>query len=276
MKPLLAHIHEPHRVPWNSFQPTWLQPKLNGVRALYQAGHFQSRDEHPWPKDMLKHLAQPLQLMFPDERTILDGELYVHGWPLQRINQAIAVNATVRGATEDTFQVEYHIFDVVSYNLPFEERYFNFTRQKNGLLTPEIKVRFVDTLRCNNPKKADDYYALQVERGYEGIMYRIGECPYTRPKQEGGNGRRKFLSDKNNRCWHLLKRKDWHDDEFTCVRVDEGEGKRSGMVGAFICETNEGRYFGVGSGLTESEFFFSSRRRHTRLQGDWSSDVCSS
>src|SRR5205807_5716248 len=25
-----------------------------------------------------------------------------------------------------------------------------------------------------------------------------------------------------------------------------------------------------------SPFFFSSRRRHTRLQGDWSSDVCSS
>src|SRR5205807_5767450 len=24
------------------------------------------------------------------------------------------------------------------------------------------------------------------------------------------------------------------------------------------------------------KFFFSSRRRHTRLQGDWSSDVCSS
>src|SRR5688500_20321399 len=26
----------------------------------------------------------------------------------------------------------------------------------------------------------------------------------------------------------------------------------------------------------DSLFFFSSRRRHTRLQGDWSSDVCSS
>src|SRR2546426_5639984 len=25
-----------------------------------------------------------------------------------------------------------------------------------------------------------------------------------------------------------------------------------------------------------ADFFFSSRRRHTRLQGDWSSDVCSS
>src|SRR2546426_10019255 len=28
--------------------------------------------------------------------------------------------------------------------------------------------------------------------------------------------------------------------------------------------------------LLISDFFFSSRRRHTRLQGDWSSDVCSS
>src|SRR5256885_8771987 len=30
------------------------------------------------------------------------------------------------------------------------------------------------------------------------------------------------------------------------------------------------------SELSCSFFFFSSRRRHTRLQGDWSSDVCSS
>src|SRR5256885_5811792 len=28
--------------------------------------------------------------------------------------------------------------------------------------------------------------------------------------------------------------------------------------------------------LNDLDFFFSSRRRHTRLQGDWSSDVCSS
>src|SRR5256885_10992725 len=28
--------------------------------------------------------------------------------------------------------------------------------------------------------------------------------------------------------------------------------------------------------VTSLFFFFSSRRRHTRLQGDWSSDVCSS
>src|SRR5256885_6468661 len=31
-----------------------------------------------------------------------------------------------------------------------------------------------------------------------------------------------------------------------------------------------------GRALSIVLFFFSSRRRHTRLQGDWSSDVCSS
>src|SRR5256885_9257525 len=32
----------------------------------------------------------------------------------------------------------------------------------------------------------------------------------------------------------------------------------------------------IGFGRFALFFFFSSRRRHTRLQGDWSSDVCSS
>src|SRR5205807_3196650 len=32
----------------------------------------------------------------------------------------------------------------------------------------------------------------------------------------------------------------------------------------------------VAGRLLSQEFFFARRRRHTRLQGDWSSDVCSS
>src|SRR5205807_4061926 len=32
----------------------------------------------------------------------------------------------------------------------------------------------------------------------------------------------------------------------------------------------------TATSVSTRTFFFSSRRRHTRLQGDWSSDVCSS
>src|SRR5256885_10294727 len=35
-------------------------------------------------------------------------------------------------------------------------------------------------------------------------------------------------------------------------------------------------FFNFANDLVLLFFFFSSRRRHTRLQGDWSSDVCSS
>src|SRR2546426_6315560 len=54
---------------------------------------------------------------------------------------------------------------------------------------------------------------------------------------------------------------------------------RRGGVGSLKCEV--GRYVGVLGDqrrviVYPVRFFFSSRRRHTRLQGDWSSDVCSS
>lgn len=253
MKPLLAHIYESHRVDYSS--GVWLQDKLNGVRALSQNGFFQSRDQLPWAPDMLEHLSVYMKQMFPPE-WILDGELYVHGWPLQRINQAVAVNATVRGKNADTPFVEYHIFDRVVYGAPFEDRYWNMVVLKRGLTNGNVPVKFVRTVRVFNEWDANDFYTTAIAKKYEGIMYRVGECPYTTPKQEGRNGRRRFLSDKNNRVWHMLKRKDWQDNEFTCVRVEEGEGKRSGMVGAFICEAGGGHFFGVGSGLTESEAIY--------------------
>ena len=252
MKPMLAHTYEPDRLP---NEPIWLQPKLNGVRALYQGGHFQSRDELPWNEPVLRHLAQPLKLMFPSDRTILDGELYVHGWPLQKINGAIAVNRTE--PCEDTYMVEYHIFDIVSYNLTFEERFFEQLKSKMGLFTPDIKVRMVETVCTNYQSDMEDFYAMQVKKGYEGIMYRLGNCPYTLPKQPSTlvqyNGNRKYLSDKKNRVWHMLKRKDWRDDDFVCRGVTEGEGKYVGMAGALVCSTLDGKAFGVGSGLTDED-----------------------
>ncbi len=128
--------------------------------------------------------------------------------------------------------------------------------ERRGLIGENIPIKFVRTIRVFNEWDANDFYATAIAQKYEGIIYRIGDCPYTTPKQEGHNGRRRFLSDKNNRCWHMLKRKDWRDDEFVCIRVEEGEGKRSNMVGAFVCETASGHYFGVGSGLTETEAIY--------------------
>ena len=271
MKPLLAHIYEPHRVTW----PCYVQPKLNGIRALYQNGHFQSRDGIPFPAGLLEHLAKPLLQTF-DPSIILDGELYVHGWPLQRINAA--VTPVRQTPTEDTVKVEYHVFDVVDFGKSFGERLLSILNKRHvklGLLSlppdliwkqPEC-LKVVETLQVPSQEVADSHYAHFVSLGYEGMMYRLGDCPYTVPKQEqpdidpirypGLKHRRGFLSDKNNRVWHLLKRKDWQDHEFTCTAVEEGEGKYQGTLGALVCHARKGpiqhAFFNVGSGLTDAQ-----------------------
>jgi DNA ligase-1 len=248
MKPLLAHIYEPHRVTY----PCYVQPKLNGIRALYQGGHFQSRDEIPFPTGLLEHLAKPLLATFgPD--VILDGELYVHGWPLQRINAA--VTPVRQTPTEDTIQVQYHVFDVVDFNKSFSERFMHSGIARTLL---EANLNFVETWNLTTEEQVNNTYVRFVSQGYEGMMYRLGDCPYTLPNQEWvrgwrANPRSKNFSDKNNRCWHLLKRKDWQDDEFRCVGWNYGEGKYANMVGALICITPQGKQFTVSGGLTDEQ-----------------------
>ena len=249
-----GHVFEPKR--WTS-GPAYVQPKLNGVRALAQRGFFQSYEEIPWHPNVLKHLAEPLLDVFSD-RHILDGELYVHGWPLQRINGAVQIARTE--PREDTHLVEYHIFDLVRFESTFKERWA--VLKSYMALFDNTKIKFVETKKVDSVVQADQFYADQVSKGYEGIMYRLGDCPYTKPKQpnmqkrktySSWTSRNGFLSDKNNRTWHLLKRKSWMDAEFICRGVLEGEGKRSGMVGSFICELDSHNRFGVGSGLSDAE-----------------------
>ena len=260
MKPLLAHVYEPHRVTY----PVWMQPKLNGIRALYQDGAFQSRDELPWTAGVLAHIASELKELRLGSQIILDGELYVHGWPLQKINGAVT---PVRvGTSVDTAMVEYHIFDTVNFQQSFETRWNSLP---TGIALPH--VRFVETRLVSSFNEADAFYKEKVDEGYEGVMYRLGDCPYTTPKEININSssRTKFFSDKNNRTWHLLKRKDWQDAEFICVGIVEGEGKYIGTLGALVCQaqppdvmlrrmgkTNSilaNYQFNVGSGISDAD-----------------------
>jgi len=256
IRPLLAHVYEPHRV---SF-PCYVQPKLNGVRALYQAGHFQSRDLQPFPVGLLDHLAQPLLQLFKSD-IVLDGELYVHGWPLQRILGA--VTPVRQEANEDTKLVEYHVFDRVDYGQGFEKRFVEDIYIKGPICT---NVFAVETQRVKDEADANYFYSAFVSLGYEGMMYRINDCPYTIPKQRKPPSQKGFLSDKNNRVWHLLKRKNWQDEEFICLGLQEGEGKYRGMVGALVCDKGpcdlyitpvgqriEAGRFSVSSGLSDQQ-----------------------
>lgn len=190
---------------------------------------------------------------------MLDGELYVHGWALQKINAA--VTPVRQTPTEDTVKVEYHVFDRIDFELSYDVRFCD-VEQRLLSLQSQSSVKYVSPIHVASQAKADVAYSIFVEDGYEGMMYRLGACPYTVPKQERWdyssefkwrNPHVKFLSDKDNRTWHLLKRKNWLDDEFLFVSINETAGEKGEAGFQLWLTTKEGRPFKVSSGLTDRE-----------------------
>src|SRR5256885_5783245 len=75
-------------------------------------------------------------------------------------------------------------------------------------------------------------------------------------------------------CSALSGRRERTDRNVTSVRISEREllGLSVRIHVWLLFEPSDA----LNRQVTYSDFFFSRRRRNTRLQGDWSSDVCSS
>lgn len=242
MKPMLAHKFNDHQ--HKIVYPVYIQPKLNGIRGIYNHGVFQSRDEHLWKPDVLSHIVHEL-LACTNPDQILDGELYVHGWSLQKINGAVAV--TRNAPDKLTPIVEYHIFDILHVNdmlRPFAERAQDlFDLQQRITLHKLKKVHVVPTTRMSL-QSSEFAYNNYRKLGYEGIMYRDGSKPY---------GHEQLCGNKDNRWTYLLKRKAWVDDEFTILDFNLTTGEKGNRGFQLTCKTKEGRTFNVGSGLAHEE-----------------------
>jgi len=242
MKPMLAHRFNDHqhRVTY----PVFIQPKLNGIRGIYNHGTFQSRDEILWHPDVLSHLVHELlTCTSPDQ--ILDGELYLHGCSLQKINGAVSINRK----SPDTFtpNIEYHVFDIIDLNDPlqdFTHRAVALADLSNRLAYHKlVKVKVVPTLIVTQPE-AEQAYLNYRQAGYEGIMYRHPFRPY---------GFVENCGNQDNRWTSLLKRKAWMDDEFEIVDFKTTIGEKGNRGFQLTCKTKQGHLFEVGSGLAAYE-----------------------
>lgn len=239
MKPMLAFKLQDHKKKIRF--PCYIQPKLNGVRMLFQAGHCQSRDEHLWPIQQFTHIREALAHL-PDD-VILDGELYVHGWSLQKINSFCSVhpNCTPK---PNAHELIYNIFDCFFPLHPlrsFAER-THWIQSTLAHLPAPISV--VPTHRVTAPLEAEELYTHYRQLSYEGTMYRDSESPY---------GTQLSCGNKENRWTCLLKRKDWQDAEFEIVDYELTVGKHGEQGFKLTCKTESGRTFSVGSGLSHVE-----------------------
>jgi len=147
------------KVDWND---AYVQPKLDGMRALGKSGTLTSRTNSVITT--LSHIENSIT----NEVQFIDGELYAHGLSFQE-NMKI-IKKYRKGLTEN---VKFHVYDMIS-DKPFIERYEGLKEIVAGL--PHIEL--VPTFKINNIGELEDKYIEMMQNGYEGVMLRWGSSGY--------------------------------------------------------------------------------------------------
>lgn len=221
---------------------TWfsLTQKLNGVRATYYKGHLYARSGAVYTG--LEHITKELSCCVT-ESIVLDGELTLREVGNFSDNEAFRIaTGIVNSDAVDKTAVCYTVFDV----LPADE--FETGESKAGYrarrlaldaigasLPQDGPVRILPTLYSGTDQtKIDGLLEQMVREDKEGLMVNL-DVPYKRKRHNG-----------------ILKVKRFYTMDLPILSCEEGSGRLSGVLGAFVlgCKGNEVR---VGSGFTDSQ-----------------------
>ena len=187
IQPMLARDYSKvsHQLDWA--KPTCGSTKLDGVRAIWIKGKgFQSRKGTFYK---VPHLEEALK----DIYQMLDGELYIHGQPLNRIV------AAVKKPNELTPEIEFRVFDIIDDGV-YSNRFVK--AQIAVALTKHPKVCLVKQTFIHNHDEMLTQFQQHITDGYEGIMIR----------QDGEY-------EQGQRSKSLYKYKEFLEDEFTIIGV---------------------------------------------------------
>lgn len=220
---------ESHKVQY----PCYVQPKLDGVRCLATKDGFFTRTRKPI--EACEHIRKKLEPLFEKyPNAELDGELYSHELKNEFETIIKAVRKTNEKATEKDLelqkQVFYHIYDVKTIDDATEKDPFVYRLDKLSKCFSEFnlypEVQMVTTIKANFIPDIYSYHGQLIEQGYEGSIIRNKFAPY-----EG------------KRTSNLLKYKDFKEDEYLVVGLNEGKGVLKGHLASFKLVTKEGNEF---------------------------------
>lgn len=210
-KPVLPMLAKTYAADKAEF-PALLQPKLNGVRCLAEVGSrgvkLISRKGKSY-NCALAHLIEPIIQMAKDnriEKIILDGEIYNHGMPLQKISGL--ARGYAQGQSE---RLEYWIYDIAMPDMPYNDRKILL----EGLKVDSGKLNIVKSIPVFSHKDVERLHDAFVFRGFEGAIYRA-------PQGEYRMGLYRSPS--------LLKFKAFIDHEFEIIGGRPAEGAHDGCV----------------------------------------------
>ena len=238
-KPMLAYPVSAKPIDYS--KPTFIQPKLDGVRCVIQYEPLRnrvvaySRTGKEWKN--IDHILKELKTFFAKHpNVILDGELYNHDLKddFEKIISLVRkTKPTDEHRLESKEMVQFHCYDTIMEHMPFEAR--NEFIRKNVLFSHCIK--YVKTSPCSSEVFAKQLHKVNLYEGYEGSIVRTNDIYQCK------------------RSHNLRKFKDFQDAEAYIVGYEEGKGKRQGTLGKFLMQDEEGNQFGCppGKGYTYAD-----------------------
>jgi len=229
-KPMLAYPVSDKPIDYT--KPTFMQPKLDGVRCLiqYDAGKViaYSRTGKVWQN--IEHITLNLYKFFNKHpNVILDGELYNHDFK-DDFESIISMVRKTKPTAEDRVisakNVQFHCYDIVDEALTFDMR-IHFIKQS---LPSSYCVKHVHTMQISSHENALAFHEGYKAGGYEGSIVRTNDTYQCK------------------RSHNLRKFKDFSDAEAVIEGYVEGKGKRKGTLGKFLMVDADGIRFGCPPG----------------------------
>jgi DNA ligase 1 len=222
-------------------KPSFCSRKIDGVRCLMKWDSNKEEiitisrggKDYDASTTHLREIELLKTYLKDNPKTILDGELYVHGWPLQKIS------GTCRLKTweERCEPIEYWIFDIVDTEMNFNER-LDILTDLEIYLKDEPKIKIVEHIYLEGWASVKKHHDKFIQEGFEGLVSRKINKVY----QPG----------KRNSDW--VKLKDYKDAEFEIIGISE---KSRPEDFCFRLITDEGKEFSakpVGSRELREEY----------------------
>ena len=219
LPPMLAKVYskESHKI--NFKAGVYVQPKLDGHRALYKDGVLYSRGGKVIN---LPHIVEALNELGTDLH--LDGEIYYHGKSLQEIG------SLVKKPREESKILKFYIYDVI-LDLPYYFRGLTIKKLFDGLdENLHSNLCYLDTVEVFDEQSLNSVHKANMDSKFEGSIVRHSNSGYVSGKRSDS----------------LLKVKDFDDAEFLVTGMREGISIVEGLkLPVFTCVTKDGLEFEV-------------------------------
>jgi len=225
--------------------PAYVQLKLDGMRfnAVVRDGQCEFKSRNGKTIDLLGNLEQEFIDKSNGRDCVFDGELLVYddsGFPLNRQTGNGILNKALKGtiSAAEAAMVRATVWDYIPYayfidgECPVEYEY-----RMDELYPPSEKISIVPNFIVNNIEEAQAKFKEYYDIGEEGIILKDPKAFW-----------------ENKRSKSLIKFKGELECDLKIVDVEDGTGKYEGMLGALVCESEDGIIkVKVGSGFNDED-----------------------